>query len=375
MRAGGRDALVLVVDACRGAERLLQAVRPEQRRRPPLAVHVEDAAGDVDVPLGGDLLHDQVHREQRREVVRARPGSMRPGCSGGGGGDGRSAMMLYQVVGIWSSLRTYLCCRMLSSMGPPFALSRVVRTLAPRLDEAAGGMGNLVDVTVTDVTIVGPNVTRSHTSPERPSVLRTTAGPRSEGPTYRRIAAGPATTPVVRRQPVESGTHRASVRTRRTGDPLPALAPAAPRPRGESERRTATGRARSVGRPSRPSPSAHLGGRTSKEHHRALCRARLRPSPPSSLALVTALVAGHRRPHDAAVASAQTAVASSTRPCTPRPSPSPRSRPLAAGRTRAAALAESGGRPPARGCRAPGEGAQDPAAARPHRPGRQEADR
>ena len=71
VRAGRRDALVLVVDARRRAERLLQPVRPEQRARPPQPVDVEHLVGDVDVLLGRDLLQDQVHREQRRQVVRA----------------------------------------------------------------------------------------------------------------------------------------------------------------------------------------------------------------------------------------------------------------------------------------------------------------
>ena len=31
-----------------------------------------------------------------------------PGCSGGGGGSGRSAARLYQCVGIWSSPSVYL---------------------------------------------------------------------------------------------------------------------------------------------------------------------------------------------------------------------------------------------------------------------------
>ena len=70
VRAGRRDALVLVVDPRRGTERLLQPVRAVERRRTPEPVHVQHRARDVDVLLGRDLLHDQVHREQRREVVR-----------------------------------------------------------------------------------------------------------------------------------------------------------------------------------------------------------------------------------------------------------------------------------------------------------------
>ena len=71
VRAGRADALVLVVDAGRGAERPLQPAGPEQRARPPEPVDVEHTAGDVDVGGGGDLLLDQGHREQRRQVVRA----------------------------------------------------------------------------------------------------------------------------------------------------------------------------------------------------------------------------------------------------------------------------------------------------------------
>ena len=51
----------------------------------------------------GDLLQDQVHREQRREVLGADRLRGCPGCSGGGGGDGRSGITLYQRVGISDS--------------------------------------------------------------------------------------------------------------------------------------------------------------------------------------------------------------------------------------------------------------------------------
>ena len=69
VRAGGGDAFVLVVDPRRRPERLLQPVRAVQRARPPQPVDVEHLVGDVDVLLGRHLLHDQVHREQRRQVV------------------------------------------------------------------------------------------------------------------------------------------------------------------------------------------------------------------------------------------------------------------------------------------------------------------
>jgi hypothetical protein len=69
VRTGGADAFVLVVDARRCAELLLQPRGAEQRARPPYPVHVEHLAGDVDVALRRDLLLDQCHREQRRQVV------------------------------------------------------------------------------------------------------------------------------------------------------------------------------------------------------------------------------------------------------------------------------------------------------------------
>ena len=69
VRAGGRDSLVLVVDPRRRPERLLQPMGAEERRGPPQAVDVEHLARDLDVLLLRDLLHDQVHREQRRQVL------------------------------------------------------------------------------------------------------------------------------------------------------------------------------------------------------------------------------------------------------------------------------------------------------------------
>ncbi len=79
VRAGRRDAFVLVVDLRRRAERLLEAVRADQRRRPPQAEHLAHRLGNLDLAFGRDLLHDQRHREQRRQVVGARPAG---GCRG-----------------------------------------------------------------------------------------------------------------------------------------------------------------------------------------------------------------------------------------------------------------------------------------------------
>ena len=52
-------------------QRLLEPRRAEQRRGPPQLVDVDHLAGDVDPLVGADLLADQRHREQRREVVGA----------------------------------------------------------------------------------------------------------------------------------------------------------------------------------------------------------------------------------------------------------------------------------------------------------------
>ena len=69
--AGRRHRLVLVVDAGRRPERLFEAPGPHERRRPPQAEDVEHLSGDVDPGLGGDLLADQRHREERGQVVGA----------------------------------------------------------------------------------------------------------------------------------------------------------------------------------------------------------------------------------------------------------------------------------------------------------------
>ena len=72
VRARRRGALVLVVDVRRGIELALEAPRPVQRRRAPQLVDLAHLVGDLDLRLGRDLLRDQAHREDRREVVGAR---------------------------------------------------------------------------------------------------------------------------------------------------------------------------------------------------------------------------------------------------------------------------------------------------------------
>ena len=68
--AGRADALVLVVDVGRRIERLLQAVGAVQRAGPVQPIGVADRLGDLDLALAGDLLADEGHREERRQVVR-----------------------------------------------------------------------------------------------------------------------------------------------------------------------------------------------------------------------------------------------------------------------------------------------------------------
>ena len=58
MRAG-------VCSAC------LETARAVERGRPPLPVDVAHRLRDLDLALGRDLLQDQRHREERREIVGA----------------------------------------------------------------------------------------------------------------------------------------------------------------------------------------------------------------------------------------------------------------------------------------------------------------
>ena len=69
MAPGGTDALVLVEDACGGIQGALQPVRAVQRGGPPEPVGGAHLLGDGDEALGADLLPDQGHGEQRRQVA------------------------------------------------------------------------------------------------------------------------------------------------------------------------------------------------------------------------------------------------------------------------------------------------------------------
>ncbi len=64
------DALVLVEDAAARPERRLQPQGAVEGGRPPHRVDLADGVGDRDPALAADLLEDEGHREEGREVVR-----------------------------------------------------------------------------------------------------------------------------------------------------------------------------------------------------------------------------------------------------------------------------------------------------------------
>ena len=68
VRPGRRHALVLVVDARRRIELRLEAPRPVERRGAPQPVGVAHRVGDLHLRIGRDLLADQLHGEDRRQV-------------------------------------------------------------------------------------------------------------------------------------------------------------------------------------------------------------------------------------------------------------------------------------------------------------------
>ena len=71
VRAGRRDALVLVEDARARPQRTLEAEGAHQRRRAPHRVDLAHLVRDRDEALLRDLLADDLHREERREIVGA----------------------------------------------------------------------------------------------------------------------------------------------------------------------------------------------------------------------------------------------------------------------------------------------------------------
>jgi hypothetical protein len=70
MRAGRADALVLVEDLGRGAQRLLPLRGADERRGTPDLVDLLHFFRDLDVVVHGHFLHDERHGEERSEVCR-----------------------------------------------------------------------------------------------------------------------------------------------------------------------------------------------------------------------------------------------------------------------------------------------------------------
>ena len=110
--AGRAHALVLVVDVGRACRAPSRGGGPGCSGDGPVQlVRLADRVRDLDLALGADLLEDQRHREQRREVVGtdglARPRVERRRAAA----SGRSAAMLYQARGIRSSSRRNLVRR------------------------------------------------------------------------------------------------------------------------------------------------------------------------------------------------------------------------------------------------------------------------
>ena len=103
VRAGRRDALVLVVDARRGIERALEAPRAVQRRRAPQLVGLADRLRDLDLGLGETSC--SISAIGKIGVRSSGPaGSIVPGLSGGSGSPGRSGSRFTQWVGMRSSV-------------------------------------------------------------------------------------------------------------------------------------------------------------------------------------------------------------------------------------------------------------------------------
>ena len=69
---GGANALILVIDMGGCVQRLLPPTRAIERRRSPQCINVAHLVGNLDIPLGADLLLDQLHREQWGQVRRTK---------------------------------------------------------------------------------------------------------------------------------------------------------------------------------------------------------------------------------------------------------------------------------------------------------------
>src|SRR5207248_5313818 len=83
--------------------------RAEEWRRPPEAVDLEHLVRDRDLRVLADLLTDELHRKERREIVGP-TGCPVPGCNTGCGAVRMSERRLYQCRGsCHSSSRNFVC--------------------------------------------------------------------------------------------------------------------------------------------------------------------------------------------------------------------------------------------------------------------------
>ena len=71
VRTGRADPFVFVINLRSGLELPFQPGRAHQGRRPPQSQRLLHRLRDVDVAFLGDFLLDQLHREQRRQILRA----------------------------------------------------------------------------------------------------------------------------------------------------------------------------------------------------------------------------------------------------------------------------------------------------------------
>ena len=148
----------------RRVERLLQPAGAEQRRGPPQLVGLAHRLRDLDLRLGRDLLEDQRHREDRREVIRSRR-LLGPRVQRGGASPGRSAMRLTQCVGMSRSASVNLTC------ASPISLS--FGSLAPRFY----GLDVSVTCAVSTVSVRAPLRTVTFTVTANLPVLASSARP------------------------------------------------------------------------------------------------------------------------------------------------------------------------------------------------------
>ena len=108
--AGRAGALVLVIDVRRCLEGLLEADRPQQRRRAPEGVNVAHRRRGFRPDARRSSPVERGSRGRWPTVPRVESGCLVPGCSGGGRGSGKSGSRLYQLFGISAWVRSKRVC-------------------------------------------------------------------------------------------------------------------------------------------------------------------------------------------------------------------------------------------------------------------------